>query len=52
MEEDLIVVVNSINARICDVNNFPSENDNLTELPINWKQFLFSSLDSIYKFEY
>ena len=28
-----------------DVNNFPSENDNLTELPIkNWKQFLFSSL--------
>ena len=35
-----------------DVNDFPSENDNLTELPIkNWKQFLFSSLNSTYKFE-
>ena len=35
-----------------DVNNFPSENDNLTELPLrNWKQFLFSSLEPNHKFD-
>jgi choline monooxygenase len=35
-----------------DVNNFPTENDHLTEIPLkNWKQFLFSSMNPTYKFD-